>query len=88
MTEPKNIFTPQQVINLNTYQATAMFHPFTCGGDRTGESHGGQAGDGGILVATVRGWICPFCDYTQTWAAGLMMGQDKSHETPLEDVGA
>jgi hypothetical protein len=29
------------------------------------------AGDRGVLVPTVRGWICPFCDYKQNWAHGV-----------------
>lgn len=72
MTETK-IFTPEQVIRLNDYQSSGMFHPFTCGsGERCDASHGGDKGDGGILVATVRGWICPWCDYKQDWAHEFM----------------
>ena len=62
----KQVFTPEQVVALNNRQNDGNFHPFTCGsGDRCGDSH---AKTEGILVATVRGWICPFCDYTQDWA--------------------
>lgn len=45
-----------------TYGYTIRYHPYTCAnrGD-----HPDLAGDKGILVPTVRGWICPFCDYTQ-----------------------
>ena len=45
-------------------------HPITCGNNRCDENH---RGGGGTLVATVRGWICPFCDYTQNWAHDWMM---------------
>lgn len=63
-------FTPQEVENLNDYQNAGMVHPFTCGsGNRCDENH---AGGEGKLIATVRGWICPFCDYTQNWAHDFM----------------
>lgn len=38
------------------------FHPYTC---PNRHDHPEMAGDNGVLVPTVRGWICPFCDYTQ-----------------------
>lgn len=65
-----SVFTPEEVLVLNEYQASGMMHPFTCGKDnRNKVTHP----DGeGILVATVRGWICPFCDYTQNWAHDFM----------------
>lgn len=40
-------------------------HPYTC---PNRSDHPVLAGDRGVLVPTVRGWICPFCDYTQDWA--------------------
>lgn len=66
----QQVFTPAEVRHLNEYQDAGFVHPFTCGsGDRCD-------GDGeGRLVATVRGWICPYCDYTQDWAhAGMKDG--------------
>jgi len=68
------VFTPDQVVDLWQRQfgpwndPFAMVHPYTCGnrGD-----HPIVAGDKGVLVPTVRGWICPFCDYTQRWAHGV-----------------
>jgi len=61
------IFTPEEVVNLNDYQRSGQFHPFTCGnGDDPNHPH--PYGGNGVLVATVRGWICPFCDYAQNWA--------------------
>jgi len=63
------IFTESEVESLNAYQHSNMFHPFTCGGNRTDEHH--LDGEG-LLVATVDGWKCPFCDYTQAWAPGYM----------------
>ena len=44
-------------------------HPYTCRADR--RNHPVVAGDRGVLVPTVRGWICPFCDYKQNWAHGV-----------------
>lgn len=79
MTE--NVFTPEQVEKLWQYQFgpwsspfdpnpihPPRFHPYTCG-DR--DDHPLMAGDKGVLVPTVRGWICPFCDYQQKWARGM-----------------
>lgn len=60
-----NVFSPEEVASLNAYQTSGVFHPFTCGGDRTDENHlDGQ----GLLVATRNGWICIWCDYKQSWA--------------------
>lgn len=66
-----NIFTPEEVVNLNNYQRDRIMHPFTCG-QRSDSPHPLWDGDNGVLVATVRGWICPFCDYTQHWAHSFM----------------
>lgn len=63
-------FTPEQVVALNDYQRARRFHPFTCGNNRG--THPFYDGDKGVLVATVRGWICMFCDYTQDWAHPFM----------------
>lgn len=68
-------FTPDQVEALWLWQLSHRFHPFTCP-RRDDEQHGGQLMFGvdtaGVLVPTVRGWICPFCDYTQDWAHRFM----------------
>jgi hypothetical protein len=80
------IFTPQQVVHLWGHQfgpwrnpfvvgdehMPLPLHPFTC---PNRGNHPELAGDKGVLVPTVRGWICPFCDYTQDWAHDFMMGQ-------------
>lgn len=55
-------FTPEEVVNLNEYQETGCFHPFTCGTDSCRAT----------LVATEAGWTCPACEYTQGWAHGFM----------------
>lgn len=66
MTKIKTLWTQEHVDKLNEYQKSGQFHPYTCGsGNRTDEHHlDGQ----GILVATLDGWKCPYCDYTQTWS--------------------
>lgn len=62
-------FTQEQVVAMSAWQFEARFHPFTCGKrDDPPELHG----DKGILIPTVRGWICQFCDYTQDWAHDFM----------------
>jgi hypothetical protein len=70
MAEVQAPFTPDQVAALNDFQKSPHFHPFTCGsGNRTDVAH--LDGEG-ILVATVEGWLCPFCDYRQSWAHEFM----------------
>lgn len=68
-------FTPEQVESLNRFQASARYHPFTCGNDHFG---GGVA-----LFAREDGWFCkqPECDYRQTWAHAFMA--DGFWDTPL-----
>lgn len=64
---PKPVFTPDEVVKLNEAQTAGRFHPYTCA-NRGDGNHRSWNGDLGALVATTRGWICPFCDYTQNWA--------------------
>ncbi len=64
-------FTPDEVVNLDNYQRAGQMHPFTCP-NRDRVTHRDMAGDLGALIPTVRGWICPFCDYTQNWAHDFM----------------
>ena len=64
-------FTPEQVVALNEFQVSDESHPFTCA-NRGGGNHAEWNGDQGVLVATVHGWICPFCDYRQDWAYEFM----------------
>lgn len=59
-------WTQAEVDALNARQDDFRFHPYTCGsGHRTDEKH--LDGEG-RLVATVNGWMCPYCDYRQDWA--------------------
>lgn len=62
-----DIFTPDEVERLAANQVGRAIHPFTCP-NRGDGNHRVAYGDKGALVATTRGWICPFCDYTQNWA--------------------
>jgi hypothetical protein len=64
-------FTPDQVVALEAFQRSGRFHPFTCP-NRGDDEHRDTGVDLGALVPTVRGWICPYCDYTQDWAHGFM----------------
>lgn len=66
-----NVFTAEEVAHLGKHQTGGQFHPFTCA-NRGDGNHRAAYGDLGALVPTVRGWICPFCDYTQDWAHGFM----------------
>lgn len=63
------IFTREQVLNLQKWQDNNRVHPFTCG---KRDDHPMLHGDFGVLIPTVRGWICQFCDYTQDWAHDFM----------------
>lgn len=63
----KLVFTPDQVEHLTAFQTRNDFHPFTC----ANRNDGNHRGDG-ILVPTVRGWICQYCDYKQDWAHEFM----------------
>lgn len=60
-----------QILALNKSQVDGRFHPFTCANRGDGE-HREFNGDLGALVATRRGWICPWCDYTQNWVHDVM----------------
>jgi len=62
--DTKNLWTHEQVDNLNEYQVAGVMHPFTCGNEHPGNK---------VLVATVRGWICTGCDWTQDWAHPFMI---------------
>jgi hypothetical protein len=50
-------WTKEQVDALNRRQQRDDLHAYTCG------EHSNTP-----LVATVHGWICIYCDYSQTWA--------------------
>ena len=67
-------FNADAVETLAHNQMSGVLHPFTCP-NRGDGSHREAYGDKGALVATVRGWICPFCDYTQDWAHAFMAAQ-------------
>lgn len=56
-----------KVVELFNHQLGNQYHPYTCG-NRDDGNHPVVLGDHGVLIPTVRGWICPFCDYTQDWA--------------------
>ena len=87
MANDNPVFTAEQVVDLwhwqfgpwrspwdapteETKHLPMQMHPFTC---PHRHNHPELAGDKGILVPTTRGWICPFCSYTQTWAHDFML---------------
>jgi hypothetical protein len=79
------VFTTDEVESLNVYQKSGMFHPFTCGGDRTDENH--LDGEG-LLVATEEGWYCPFCEFRQSWAHEFMKDWSwKKHALEMRGLG-
>lgn len=71
VTPSATVFTPDEVVNLNAFQASRCMHPFTCP-NRGDGNHRHEGHDTGLLVATIRGWICPYCTYTQDWAHEFM----------------
>lgn len=66
-------FTPEQVSALTVWQNNWRVHPFTCANRGDGK-HIHDTYELGTLVPTVRGWFCPYCDYTQNWAHAFMAG--------------
>lgn len=75
------IFTKAEVSALWKWQHSFNTHPFTCPNRGDGK-HTEIGSDLGMLVPTVRGWICPFCDYTQDWAHDFMKAEQPA--SPLE----
>ncbi len=65
----KPVFTLEEVKSLNAYQRADVGHPFTCCWNSRDRNH---LDEEGVLVATERGWICLYCDYTQDWAFDWM----------------
>ena len=61
MEENKKIWTREDVEDKQAMQDNPRMHGYTCvnQGDKNHASHT-------QLVPTVRGWICQYCDYTQT----------------------
>ena len=89
MLEPKTAhsepgFAPPEVARLHQWQfgpwanpftqlphgAPVQMHPFTCPDNA---AHAVASGKDPVLVPTVRGWICQYCDYTQDWAHPVML---------------
>lgn len=70
-------WSQEQVQILNRQQRDYRFHGYTC--PNQGNSNHPTAGFANIafslshflLIATIEGWRCPTCDYTQNWAHTL-----------------
>jgi hypothetical protein len=60
-------WTKEEVAELKRYQKSGYVHPYTCINDSKD-----------ILIPTPEGWLCPHCDYRQTWF----------HSTSLHAVAA
>jgi hypothetical protein len=57
-------FSPEQVEQLNRYQAVGLFHEFRCY-------------NGHPVVARRSGWFCPFCvPFSQDWAYDYMADEE------------
>lgn len=71
------IWTEEQVNELNKQQKSGKFHPYTC--DRKAKECEVDMGPietrdwskDGILIATTEGWVCPCGKYKQNWAHGI-----------------
>ena len=79
------IFTEEQVKELNEYQKSGRFHPYTCG--RNGKNceikvdlknETRDWAKDGVLIATTNGWVCPCGEYTQDWAHGINDNKDEN----------
>jgi hypothetical protein len=75
-------WTVEQVVALQNWQDAEFTHPFTCG---KRDGHPTLHGDHGILIPTVNGWICQFCDYTQDWAHPFMFEPIRNPLATLRD---
>ena len=86
-------FSPDQVQYLNERQCHVdggmALHPFTCPNrndglahGRIGEAHASHGSERGLLIATPGGWVCPHCEYTQSWAYASMAVRP----TPVADL--
>jgi hypothetical protein len=56
-------FTDSEVVSINQYQRTGVFHPFTCGNEHDGRHE---------LYATAGCLRCPNCAWRQTWCHSFM----------------
>lgn len=54
-----SIFTVEEVINLDLRQRDTRWPALCC----PSQHDAGHPGPRAVLVPTVRGWICQFCDY-------------------------
>lgn len=61
---PAGVFSPDEIVQLAALQTAGHLHPYTCPNRGDGK-HRDVYGDLGALVPTIRGWVCPFCDYIQ-----------------------
>ena len=80
----RNVWTPEQVKNLEEYQRSGAMHPFTCANrGKLDQPHFDNGIDLGVLTPTIRGWICQCCDYTQNWAHDFMLNGEAVKNSPF-----
>jgi hypothetical protein len=65
----KTPWSMEQVAALWRWQSCDYVHEFTC---PNRADHPVMNNEKGVLIPTVRGWICQCCDYTQDWAHDFM----------------
>lgn len=66
-------FTEEQVDNINDYQTSYTFHPFTCcSPEDIEECLRAKGEDDGILIASKEGLTCPCGKYKQDWVHEFM----------------
>jgi hypothetical protein len=64
-------WTPEEVRNLEAWQASPRFHPYTCTYCRDADGYPLQ--DEHRLVPTTNGWRCPTCNMRQNWCYRPML---------------
>lgn len=80
-------FTDEQVTQLNKYQKSGGFHPFTC--DRKAKecevrTEPKDWSKDGVLLATTDGWTCPCGKYKQNWAHQFMA--DEKVQNTIDNI--
>ncbi len=66
-------FTDEQVTALSLYQRLGIVHPFVCMTDQCDKS---DSVDGGVLIPTNDGWVCPCGKYTQDWCTDYSLSAE------------
>lgn len=96
-------WTEEQVAALNRWQASGLMHPYTCQRCRDADTQAKVARyeaagrpdrfDWRVtpehaLVATIDGWTCETCGYTQDWASAVMLADPAEMAAHLHEGDA